>query len=78
MHYQIVQPQLRAAPMTSLLPGVLGFIGSHLPKARSHLGRRVIGLDKFAAGYQQNGFEPTRPVDKGLAEAAAYYVASVG
>src|SRR5436190_17771580 len=39
---------------TWLVTGCAGFIGSNLIEALLRLGRRVVGLDNFATGFQHN------------------------
>lgn len=45
---------LAAQPKTWLVPGIGGFIGSHLLEALLKLDQRVIGLDNFSTGFQKN------------------------
>ena len=52
--YELLQPELRAAPRRWLITGVAGFIGSHLLEALLRLGQRVSGLDNFATGARAN------------------------
>ncbi|MDV2442026.1 NAD-dependent epimerase/dehydratase family protein [Acinetobacter gerneri] len=52
--YQKVCEQLKKAPMTWLVTGVAGFIGSNLLETLLKLNQKVIGLDNFATGYQHN------------------------
>jgi UDP-N-acetylglucosamine 4-epimerase len=53
-HYQQLLKTLSASPKTWLITGVAGFIGSNLLEALIKLDQRVVGLDNFATGYQQN------------------------
>ncbi len=52
--YESLQLKLKTAPMTWLVTGVAGFIGSNLLEALLKLDQRVIGLDNFSTGYQHN------------------------
>ncbi len=52
--YDTLQAQLRAQPMTWLVTGAAGFIGSHLTETLLTLGQRVVGLDNFATGHRHN------------------------
>jgi UDP-N-acetylglucosamine 4-epimerase len=52
--YEQLQAQLHFEPMTWLITGVAGFIGSNLLEALLKLNQRVVGLDNFATGYQRN------------------------
>jgi UDP-N-acetylglucosamine/UDP-N-acetylgalactosamine 4-epimerase len=45
---------LRRAPLTWLVTGAAGFIGSHVTATLLQLGQRVIGLDNFSSGKRQN------------------------
>jgi len=49
-----VNQQLIQRPLTWLITGVAGFIGSNLLEALLRLDQRVIGLDNFASGTRQN------------------------
>lgn len=51
---ELVEDELRARPRTWLITGVAGFIGSHLAEHLLALGQRVIGLDNFDTGTQEN------------------------
>jgi len=52
--YDKLQGQLRATPGNWLVTGVAGFIGSNLLEALLKLDQRVVGLDNFSTGKQQN------------------------
>lgn len=52
--YEILQQELQAQPRTWLITGVAGFIGSNLLETLLRLDQRVVGIDNFATGYQQN------------------------
>jgi len=52
--YEQVQTELSQNPQTWLVTGVAGFIGSHLLETLLKLNQRVVGLDNFATGHQQN------------------------
>jgi UDP-N-acetylglucosamine 4-epimerase len=52
--YQKCQDQLLDQPMTWLVTGVAGFIGSNLLETLLKLNQQVIGLDNFSTGYQKN------------------------
>ncbi len=45
---------LRTTPRTWLVTGAAGFIGSHLAETLLSLGQRVVGLDDFSTGKQEN------------------------
>lgn len=49
-----VSRELRARPLTWLVTGAAGFIGSHLVENLLLLGQRVRGLDNFSTGYREN------------------------
>jgi len=53
-HYEQLKQQLQAQPASWLVTGVAGFIGSNLLEQLLKLGQRVVGLDNFATGKQQN------------------------
>jgi UDP-N-acetylglucosamine 4-epimerase len=53
-HYQQLIQTLPKTSKTWLVTGVAGFIGSNLLEALLKLDQRVVGLDNFATGYQQN------------------------
>ena len=52
--YNNLQTQLRTSPCTWLVTGVAGFIGSNLLEALLKLDQRVIGLDNYSTGRQEN------------------------
>jgi UDP-N-acetylglucosamine 4-epimerase len=52
--YDQLQTELKAAPMTWLVTGVAGFIGSNLLEALLKLDQRVAGLDNFSTGKRKN------------------------
>ncbi len=52
--YDTLKAELASSPRTWLVTGVAGFIGSNLLEALLRLGQRVVGLDNFATGKQQN------------------------
>ena len=52
--YSELQTRLVADPKTWLVTGVAGFIGSNLLEILLKLNQRVVGLDNFSTGYQQN------------------------
>lgn len=52
--YSTLQSQLQQQPKTWLVTGVAGFIGSNLLETLLKLNQRVVGLDNFATGHQQN------------------------
>ena len=45
---------LRAEPKTWLITGVAGFIGSNLLETLLKLNQKVVGLDNFSTGYENN------------------------
>ena len=45
---------LRARPLTWLVTGSAGFIGSHLVEALLMLDQRVVSLDNFSTGHRAN------------------------
>lgn len=49
-----LQTRLSTEQSTWLVTGVAGFIGSNLMEALLKLNQRVVGLDNFATGYQDN------------------------
>ena len=49
-----VEDELRRSPRTWLVTGAAGFIGSNLVERLLKLGQRVVGLDNFATGRQEN------------------------
>lgn len=52
--YETLQKQLRVEPKAWLITGVAGFIGSNLLETLLLLNQRVVGLDNFSTGHQQN------------------------
>ena len=52
--YEQVQKNLKSNQYTWLITGVAGFIGSNLLEKLLILNQKVIGLDNFETGYQQN------------------------
>jgi UDP-N-acetylglucosamine/UDP-N-acetylgalactosamine 4-epimerase len=60
--YEQIQTELRQTPKTWLVTGVAGFIGSNLLETLLTLDQRVVGLDNFATGRQQNLDEVQRLV----------------
>lgn len=52
--YEKTKESLLAAPLTWLITGVAGFIGSHLLEALLRLNQKVIGLDNLVSGHQRN------------------------
>ncbi|WP_417546723.1 NAD-dependent epimerase/dehydratase family protein [Marinobacter sp.] len=60
--YQKLCAVLSSQPKTWLVTGVAGFIGSNLLETLLKLNQRVVGLDNFATGYQQNLDEVRRLV----------------
>ena len=52
--YQQVRDELVAKPVTWLVTGAAGFIGSNLVQELLGLGQRVVGLDNFSTGHQAN------------------------
>jgi len=52
--YARVKTDLLESPRTWLITGVAGFIGSNLLEALLNLNQRVVGLDNFATGKQEN------------------------
>ena len=52
--YEEAKAQLRENPMTWLVTGAAGFIGSNLVEALLALDQRVVGLDNFSTGYRRN------------------------
>ena len=53
-HYQQVCEQLAEQPVSWLVTGAAGFIGSNLVETLLKLDQSVIGLDNFSTGYQRN------------------------
>lgn len=54
MDYSACLRQIQGAPETWLVTGVAGFIGSNLLEALLQYGQRVVGLDNFLTGCQDN------------------------
>lgn len=52
--YETLKKQLVVEPRTWLITGAAGFIGSNLLETLLKLNQRVVGLDNFATGSQQN------------------------
>lgn len=52
--YEHLKARLRAGPMTWLVTGAAGFIGSHLLEHLLALDQRVVCLDNFATGHRRN------------------------
>lgn len=52
--YDTIKSQLKANPKTWLVTGVAGFIGSNLLETLLRLDQKVIGLDNFSTGKQDN------------------------
>jgi UDP-N-acetylglucosamine 4-epimerase len=52
--YELLKIRLAKEPHTWLVTGVAGFIGSNLLEALLKLNQRVIGLDNFVTGNQEN------------------------
>lgn len=52
--FKIIKEQLKANQYTWVITGVAGFIGSNLLEALLKLNQKVIGLDNFATGFQEN------------------------
>ena len=53
-HYEKVKADLCARPRSWLVTGCAGFIGSNLLEALLKLDQRVVGLDNFSTGKQDN------------------------
>lgn len=52
--YESLRARLRERPLTWLVTGAAGFIGSHLVEHLLGLDQRVIGLDNFSTGSRRN------------------------
>ena len=52
--YAAVREKLRSRPLSWLVTGSAGFIGSHLVETLLGLDQRVVGLDNFATGHRRN------------------------
>jgi len=52
--YEQLQTQLETSPRTWLITGVAGFIGSNLLETLLKLDQKVVGLDNFSTGFQDN------------------------
>jgi len=52
--YEELEDGLRARPLSWLVTGAAGFIGSNLVERLLELGQRVTGLDNFATGKREN------------------------
>jgi UDP-N-acetylglucosamine 4-epimerase len=52
--YEKLQEKIKSSPRTWLVTGVAGFIGSNLLETLLKLEQKVVGLDNFSTGYQQN------------------------
>ncbi len=62
--YKSVKKNLKDNPKTWLITGVAGFIGSNLLEALLELNQRVVGLDNFSTGNNQNLLEVKSLVSK--------------
>lgn len=62
MKFEEIKCSLSSKPETWLITGVAGFIGSNLLEALLKLNQRVVGLDNFATGHQENIDEVKRTV----------------
>ncbi len=62
--YAQLQAQLKTSPATWLVTGVAGFIGSNLLEPLLNLGQRVVGLDNFSTGHEENLEEVRRKVSR--------------
>ncbi|MEZ7500915.1 NAD-dependent epimerase/dehydratase family protein [Psychrobacter sp. Arc29] len=62
--YEKVKETLKQHPRTWLITGVAGFIGSNLLETLLLLNQKVVGLDNFSTGFQQNLDEVQKLVSK--------------
>ncbi|HCR3449119.1 SDR family oxidoreductase [Citrobacter werkmanii] len=62
LKFEEIKCSLSSKPETWLITGVAGFIGSNLLEALLKLNQRVVGLDNFATGHQENLDEVKRTV----------------
>ncbi|WP_275943466.1 MULTISPECIES: SDR family oxidoreductase [Citrobacter] len=62
MKFEEIKCSLSSKPETWLITGVAGFIGSNLLETLLKLNQRVVGLDNFATGHQENLDEVKRTV----------------
>jgi UDP-N-acetylglucosamine 4-epimerase len=53
-YFTTLKNELRREPLTWLVTGVAGFIGSHLLEELLGLDQHVVGLDNFATGHRGN------------------------
>lgn len=63
--YLELQKKLQENPKNWLITGVAGFIGSNLLETLLKLDQRVVGLDNFSTGYQENLEEVKSQVSSG-------------
>ena len=52
--YESLRARLRERPLTWLVTGAAGFIGSHLVEQLLELDQQVVGLDNFSTGSRRN------------------------
>jgi UDP-N-acetylglucosamine 4-epimerase len=52
--YKDIKDQLNRSPQKWLITGCAGFIGSNLLEALLKIDQKVVGLDNFSTGYQNN------------------------
>ncbi|MBA8129303.1 MULTISPECIES: SDR family oxidoreductase [Citrobacter] len=62
LKFEEIKCSLSSKPETWLITGVAGFIGSNLLETLLKLNQRVVGLDNFATGHQENLDEVKRTV----------------
>lgn len=62
--YQLLQRKLKRRPLTWLVTGAAGFIGSNLVEALLAQDQKVIGLDNFSTGKKSNLEQVQRLVSK--------------